>query len=98
MCTGCAYARVNVLLQFPQVLQNASQGHTGVQSLVTAGMNLAGSAARLGTSLSEGLAPVVVYGYVASNTLNAVVMAQILVYSRATAAVLAVQAKKPKAE
>lgn len=75
-------------LQIPQVVQNFQQGHTGVLSVLTLIMNIGGNVARLGTSLREGLAPVVVYSFVLNGSLNLILFAQVLLYWRATDAAI----------
>ena len=51
-------------------------------------MNVGGNVARLGTSIKEGLAPVVVYSFVLNGVLNILLFGQVLWYWKATAAVL----------
>ena len=57
-------------------------------SVVTLFMNVGGNAARIATSLKEGLAPVVIYSFVLNLVLNVTLFGQVLYYWRATAAVM----------
>ncbi len=69
-------------------MQNFRQGHTGVLSIITVIMNVGGNCARIATSLKEGLAMVVIGGFVLNAILNAVMLGQVLVYWKATSAVM----------
>jgi hypothetical protein len=83
--------------QVPQILQNFKQGHTGVLSIITTIMNTGGNLARIATSLKEGLALVVIGGFVLNLCLNAVLLLQILFFWKATSAALAKKETKKKA-
>ena len=54
--------------------------------MVTLFMNVGGNAARIATSLKEGLAPVVIYSFVLTLVLIVTLFGQVLSYWRATAA------------
>lgn len=58
-------------------------------------MNVGGNVARLGTSLKEGLAPVVIYSFVLNGFLNGVLFLQVVWFWKATAAALKKGAATP---
>lgn len=64
----------------PQILQNFSTGSTGTLSPITYGLNAAGGAARIFTSLHEKAGAAMVRGAMLGAALNAVVLAQIAAY------------------
>jgi mannose-P-dolichol utilization defect protein 1 len=71
-------------------MSNASLGHTGLQSGATSLMALAGSAARIFTTINEvGMDIPQLAGFAASLVLNGVLFAQILFYRAATAKAIA---------
>ncbi|TFJ86370.1 hypothetical protein NSK_002578 [Nannochloropsis salina CCMP1776] len=75
-----------VAMRLPQILTNWSNRHTGQLAALTALMALAGSLARLFTTLKElGPKDPQLLVYALSFSLNAVVMAQIVWYRQATA-------------
>ncbi len=82
--------------QVPQIFQNFKQGHTGVLSIITVFMNVGGNGARIATSLKEGLALVVIGGFVLNLAMNVVLLLQILVYWKATVKAMKGAATKKK--
>ena len=73
----------------PQVHANFTQGHTGQLSLITTAINLAGSLARIFTTLTELSDTPKLVGYIISTALNVALTAQILWYWSATKAATA---------
>ena len=73
----------------PQVYANFTQGHTGQLSLITTAINLAGSLARIFTTLTELSDMPKLVGYLISTTLNIALTGQILWYWSATKAATA---------
>lgn len=69
--------------RLPQIAQNFSSRSTGQLSLITYGLNTAGAAARIFTTLQEKRAgAAMLRGAVLSMVLNAVLATQIVVYGR----------------
>lgn len=64
----------------PQIVTNFQNGSTGQLSAFTVFNYLAGSAARVFTTMAEVNDPVILRGYVASVVLNAVLAAQVILY------------------
>ncbi|CAG0893934.1 unnamed protein product [Darwinula stevensoni] len=77
-----------------QAWQNVKQGHTGQLSGLTLFLLLAGSLARIFTSVQETGDPVIVVSYLASSTVNAVILAQIIWYRKATAKLVETRREK----
>lgn len=75
---------LNATSRLSQAWSNFSQGHTGQLALLTATMQLGGSAARVFTSLQERVAAVIFHGFWIGTLWNAVLVAQILWYWTAT--------------
>lgn len=73
-----------MVARVPQIMQNFRLGHTGVLSFISVGMQFGGSAARIATSVHNGLAPVVVWSFAISAALNGILLAQVLFYWGAT--------------
>ena len=82
----------------PQVHANFTQGHTGQLSLITSAINLAGSLARIFTTLTELSDGPKLAGYIISATLNTVLTGQILWYWSATKAATAKGSGEGKAK
>ena len=80
-----------------QILSNFKQGHTGQLAIITLVLNLAGSVARLFTTMQETGDPMQVAGFGVGILLNGTLVLQVLVLWGATNKVLA-QASKKKAE
>jgi hypothetical protein len=68
--------------RLPQIAKNAASKSTGQLSLATYGANLAGAAARIFTSITEGGGPALVRSYALSALLNGTLVAQILAYGK----------------
>jgi hypothetical protein len=84
--------------RLPQIAANASAGHTGTLAPLTLAMSFAGAAARLFTVLQE-VPDVFVRGNaVLVAVLNGTLMAQWTAYRRATADMLALEARKRAGE
>ena len=67
-----------ILARVPQMITNFKQGHTGQPSLITWLCTLAGSAARIFTTLQEVDDVMIALSYIISTTCNAVLVFQIL--------------------
>jgi len=83
--------------KLPQIMTNASNGHTGVQSPITVSLQLIGAAVRLVTILVETKDMIVVAAYVLSLCLNGTILSQILIYRQATVKAMQEIEKKKKA-
>merc|ERR1719382_926104 len=82
---GLAPAGLIIVARLPQVLLNHRQGHTGQLAPVTFALQLAGNAARVFTVLHDlGGDPVVLAQHGSAGLLNAIILAQIARYRRAT--------------
>ncbi|KAI9917120.1 hypothetical protein PsorP6_012715 [Peronosclerospora sorghi] len=88
---------VSIVARIPQILSNFKQGHTGQLALITLVLNLAGSIARLFTTMQETGDPVQVAGFGVGILLNGTLVLQVLLFWGATNAVLA-QASTKKAQ
>ncbi|KAF0711518.1 Aste57867_5212 [Aphanomyces stellatus] len=80
---------LSVMARIPQIFSNFKQGHTGQLAFITLFLNFGGSAARLFTTLQETGDQVVLLGFLISMLLNGTLIAQILIYWKATDAALA---------
>ncbi|KAL6769911.1 hypothetical protein ACKKBG_A32840 [Auxenochlorella protothecoides x Auxenochlorella symbiontica] len=69
----------------PQIVQSAQAGSTGQLSSITYTLNVAGAGARIFTSIHEKAGPAMLQGAILGTLLNAIVLAQILVYGRRAA-------------
>ncbi|KAG9412104.1 Mannose-P-dolichol utilization defect 1 protein [Aphanomyces cochlioides] len=87
---------LSVAARIPQIISNFRQGHTGQLAFLTLFLNFGGSAARLFTTLQETGDQVVLLGFAISMLLNGTLLTQILIYWKATDAVLAKEAQKKK--
>ncbi|GMF16646.1 unnamed protein product [Phytophthora fragariaefolia] len=88
---------VSIVARIPQILSNFKQGHTGQLALITLVLNLAGSIARLFTTMQETGDPVQVAGFGVAILLNGTLVLQVLLFWGATNKALA-QASKKKAQ
>ncbi|KAG6599658.1 Mannose-P-dolichol utilization defect 1 protein [Phytophthora cinnamomi] len=88
---------VSIVARTPQILSNFKQGHTGQLALITLVLNLAGSIARLFTTLQETGDPVQVAGFGVTILLNGTLVLQVLLFWGATNKALA-EASKKKAQ
>ncbi len=70
--------------RIPQIVQNYSAGTTGQQSVITAAMNLAGSSARVFTTLQEVDDIIILAGNLLGVLLNGIILGQIFFYWAAT--------------
>ncbi|KAL8023836.1 putative mannose-P-dolichol utilization defect 1 protein [Plasmopara halstedii] len=86
---------VSVVARIPQILSNFKQGHTGQLALITLVLNLAGSIARLFTTMEETGDPVMIAGFGVGILLNGTLVLQVLLFWGATEKALT-QAKKKK--
>lgn len=79
---------VNILIvvvgKLLQAWTNYKNGHTGQLAAATLIMLLAGSAARIFTSIQETGDPIVILTYIASTTVNALLVFQLIYYWNAT--------------
>lgn len=85
---------VSIVARIPQILSNFNQGHTGQLALITLVLNLAGSIARLFTTLQETGDPVMVAGFGVGILLNGTLVLQVLLFWGATEKALAQAMKK----
>ena len=83
-----------IVARAPQVWVNFGQGHTGQLSLVTTLLNMAGSLARVFTTLQELNDFGRLMGYIVSLSLNLALVVQMLMYRAATKEATAAAAKK----
>jgi len=83
--------------RLPQIARNFSAKSTGVLSLVTVSLNSFGSLARVFTTLSEVDDSLVLTGMLASASMNAVLLAQVLLYWNNSAAAAGVAKKELEA-
>lgn len=67
-----------IFARVPQMITNYKQGHTGQLSFITWFCTLAGSAARIFTTLQEVNDPMIAASYIISTACNAVLVFQIL--------------------
>eukprot|EP00887_Chlorella_sp_A99_P006403 scaffold3.g6403.t1 len=73
----------NLLLvasRLPQILQNQRSRGTGQLSLATYGLNTAGGAARIFTSIQEGAGPAMLRGAAIGTLLNGIIATQIVLF------------------
>jgi mannose-P-dolichol utilization defect protein 1 len=82
-----------LLSRAPQIIANQRAGTTGQLSVVTAFLNFAGSLARVFTTLQEVDDTLMLIGFVLGVSLNAVILAQIIVFWKRTEAALEKKAK-----
>lgn len=82
--------------RLPQIVQNLRQGHTGQLSLITYLLNVAGNAARIGTTLQELDDKMVLLTSISALVQNGVLLAQILLLGGALAKKPAAPSKGPK--
>eukprot|EP01087_Luapelamoeba_hula_P007334 TRINITY_DN1796_c1_g1_i1.p1 TRINITY_DN1796_c1_g1~~TRINITY_DN1796_c1_g1_i1.p1 ORF type:complete len:273 (-),score=49.08 TRINITY_DN1796_c1_g1_i1:140-922(-) len=90
---GCV-TPLTIVSRVPQIYQNMRDGNTGQLSLITWGLNGAGSLARVFTTLAEVRDPLILSGFVCAAFLNLVVVAQIFYYWGATQKALAAAKSK----
>ncbi|CEL92013.1 unnamed protein product [Vitrella brassicaformis CCMP3155] len=81
---GFAPTPISVASRLPQIVRNLRQGHTGELSLLTMGMQAAGNAARVFTTVTQIDDWVVLTGHVTALCLNGTLLLQIVVYWKAT--------------
>jgi mannose-P-dolichol utilization defect protein 1 len=85
-----------VLSRIPQINANFQQGHTGQLSAPTWTLNLAGSLARIFTTLEETGDALILWSYILAAIVNVILLAQIAIYHKATSIALsAAKSKKP---
>lgn len=82
-----------LLSKAPQIVANQRSGTTGQLSVVTAFLNFAGSLARVFTTLQEVNDTLVLVGFLLGVTLNAIILAQIIVFWKRTEQSLQKKAK-----
>ncbi|KAF1773004.1 Mannose-P-dolichol utilization defect 1 protein [Phytophthora cactorum] len=94
VATGVRGIPVSIVARIPQILSNFKQGHTGQLALITLVLNLAGSIARLFTTMQETGDPVQVAGFGVAILLNSTLVLQVLLFWGATNKALAQTTKK----
>uniref|UniRef100_A0A0G4HN12 Mannose-P-dolichol utilization defect 1 protein homolog n=1 Tax=Chromera velia CCMP2878 TaxID=1169474 RepID=A0A0G4HN12_9ALVE len=95
---GLSPTPIIIVARMPQVIMNFQQGHTGLQSVVTAAANFLGNIARVATTLAQVDDPVMLTSYVVCTVINGVLFFQIVFYWSATKAVLAKEKKEKDKE
>ncbi|RLN54175.1 hypothetical protein BBJ29_008244 [Phytophthora kernoviae] len=85
---------VSIVARIPQILSNFKQGHTGQLAIITLVLNLAGSVARLFTTMQETGDPVQLAGFGVAILLNSTLVLQVLLFWGATNEALAKVSKK----
>ncbi|KAG2497387.1 hypothetical protein HYH03_004544 [Edaphochlamys debaryana] len=89
---------VVMLSRLPQVFKNFAAGSTGTLSGITAGINVVGCVVRLFTTMQAKGGAAMLRGYIVSLVINGILVVQIFLYRKNTAALLKAQKDKRRLE